>query len=69
MPQEKQHPDSSGINDVIGFAKERGCVMLDIRFMDLPGLWQHYTFPIAKLKQETIEEGLPMPRHAIDSAQ
>ena len=55
----KQHPEGSGIDDVINFAKERGCVMLDIRFMDLPGLWQHYTFPITKLKQETIEEGLP----------
>ncbi|MCA8912459.1 MAG: type I glutamate--ammonia ligase [Planctomycetes bacterium] len=57
--EETLHPDGAGVDDVIAFAKDRGCTMLDIRFMDLPGLWQHYTFPIKKLDADLFEEGLP----------
>jgi glutamine synthetase len=31
---------------------------VDLRFMDFPGLWQHFTIPVAKLEEEVFEEGL-----------
>lgn len=43
---------------VIQFAKERGARMVDIKFCDLLGAWQHFTIPISNLTEETFEEGL-----------
>ncbi len=50
----EQSLDAKG---VIEFAKKQGCRYLDIRFMDLPGLWQHYTFPIQQLTEDKFEDG------------
>ncbi len=44
--------------EVIAFAKERGVKMVDIRFTDLPGMWQHFTIPLKELTEEVFEEGL-----------
>jgi hypothetical protein len=44
--------------DVLGLAKDRGAVMVDLKFMDFVGLWQHFTIPLAELKEEIFEEGL-----------
>src|SRR5687768_952753 len=61
MPQissdEPFHPTGKSAQDVLAFAKDRGCTMLDVRFMDLPGLWQHYSFPIRRLDKDCFEEG------------
>lgn len=59
MTDQTLHPDGTSIDDVIKFAKDAGCTMLDIRFMDLPGLWQHYSFPISKLDENLFEDGTP----------
>jgi len=42
---------------VLEFAKKNGAVMVDLKFMDLPGLWQHFTVPISQLKEDNFEEG------------
>ncbi|MBI5549629.1 MAG: type I glutamate--ammonia ligase [Deltaproteobacteria bacterium] len=44
--------------DVIGFAKDKKVVMVDLKFMDFVGMWQHFTIPIAELGEEVFEEGL-----------
>ncbi|MGZ5958895.1 MAG: type I glutamate--ammonia ligase, partial [Myxococcaceae bacterium] len=44
--------------DVLGLAKDRGAVMVDLKFMDFVGLWQHFTIPLGELKEEIFEEGL-----------
>ncbi|MBK9040719.1 MAG: type I glutamate--ammonia ligase [Bdellovibrionales bacterium] len=44
--------------DAIKFAKERGCKMVDFKFTDLPGMWQHFTIPIGELSVEVFEDGL-----------
>ena len=44
--------------DVLGLAKDRGAVMVDLKFMDFIGLWQHFTIPLAELEEEIFEEGL-----------
>jgi len=59
MAHDPLSPSGKTVADVLDFARKRGCTMLDIRFMDLPGLWQHYTFPIRRLTPECFEEGFP----------
>ncbi len=43
--------------EVIAFAQENDAKMLDLRFADLPGLWQHVTYPIGELEESHFEEG------------
>ena len=31
---------------------------MDLRFMDFPGFWQHFTIPATKLEEHTFEDGL-----------
>ncbi|PWU17114.1 MAG: type I glutamate--ammonia ligase [Bdellovibrio sp.] len=44
--------------EAVQFAKERGARMVDLKFCDLLGSWQHFTIPIAALTGEIFEEGL-----------
>jgi glutamine synthetase len=44
--------------DVLTLCRERDVKMVDLRFIDLPGMWQHFTVPVSQLKEETFEEGL-----------
>jgi glutamine synthetase len=39
-------------------AKKNNAVMVDLRFCDWPGTWQHCSFPIAQISEDTFEEGL-----------
>ena len=43
--------------EVIAMAKEHNCKMLDLRFMDFPGKWQHTSYPISMLTEDAINEG------------
>ena len=42
---------------VLDMAKENGAVVVDLRFMDFPGLWQHFTVPISELEESSFEDG------------
>ncbi|MCB9591850.1 MAG: type I glutamate--ammonia ligase [Sandaracinaceae bacterium] len=44
-------------SEVIEFAKARGAKMVDLRFTDLPGVWQHTTVPFHRLEVESFEDG------------
>src|SRR5436309_2118458 len=44
--------------DVIGLAKDKQAVMVDLKFMDFLGLWQHFTIPIAEMTEAIFDEGL-----------
>ncbi|HEX2880438.1 MAG TPA: type I glutamate--ammonia ligase [Polyangiaceae bacterium] len=44
--------------EVIELGKKHGAVMFDLRFIDLPGKWQHTSFPFERLEEATFEEGL-----------
>src|SRR5947209_20625763 len=44
--------------DVLKLAKEKGAKIVDLRFIDLPGLWQHFSIPISELNEDIFEEGL-----------
>ena len=44
--------------DVVGLAHDKKAVMVDLKFMDFVGLWQHFTIPLAELTEAIFEEGL-----------
>lgn len=44
--------------EVILFAKEKGARMVDLKFCDLLGTWQHFTVPVTALDHDFFEEGL-----------
>ena len=43
--------------EVLSMAKESGAKVVDLRFMDFPGLWQHFTVPIRELEESSFEDG------------
>ncbi len=43
--------------EVVKFAKDHGARMVDLKFMDFPGIWQHFTVPIHQLEESSFEEG------------
>lgn len=43
--------------EVLEFAKKNNAKMLDLKFMDFPGIWQHTSFPIPQLEESSFEEG------------
>ncbi len=43
--------------DVVTFCKEKKIKYIDFKFMDSPGLWQHYTIPIKEFNEEIFSEG------------
>ncbi len=42
---------------VLEFAAKNNAKFLDMRFIDLPGIWQHVSFPIAELSEDSFKEG------------
>ncbi|HSQ84462.1 MAG TPA: type I glutamate--ammonia ligase [Desulfobacterales bacterium] len=43
--------------EVLEFAKKKKAKVVDIRFLDFPGLWQHFTVPMSELKESSFEDG------------
>ncbi len=44
--------------DVVKLAKDSGIKMVDFKFIDLPGIWQHYSIPAHRLEESLFEEGI-----------
>src|SRR6266545_6085052 len=44
--------------EVIEKAKELGVKMVDFKFIDLPGLWQHFSIPVGQLTESVFTEGI-----------
>jgi glutamine synthetase len=44
--------------EALALAKKNNAVMVDLRFIDWPGTWQHCTFPISEIDEGTFEDGL-----------
>ena len=42
---------------VLDMVKEKDIRVVDIRFMDFPGVWQHFTVPISELDESSFEDG------------
>src|SRR5215472_6925910 len=46
------------LNDVLTTFKEDKIEMIDLRFTDIPGLWQHFSVPPRALDLDSITEGI-----------
>ena len=44
--------------EVLALCREKAVKMVDLRFADFPGLWQHTTIPVKHLTEDVFEEGL-----------
>ena len=49
--------------DVIKMGKD--VKLVDVRFIDLPGTWQHFTIPVRRLDDDLFKEGLPFDGSSI----
>ncbi|HSI71599.1 MAG TPA: type I glutamate--ammonia ligase [Fimbriimonas sp.] len=43
--------------EAVGFVTENGAQMIDVRFTDLMGTWQHFTIPAAHFTEDRFEDG------------
>jgi glutamine synthetase len=43
--------------EVLELCKENNAVMVDLKFMDFPGMWQHFSVPISELDEKAFEVG------------
>ena len=39
-------------------AREAGVEVIDVRFTDLPGTWQHFSLPVSELTEDLFNEGI-----------
>ena len=44
--------------EVLALCREKDVKAVDLRFMDFPGLWQHFTIPVTELDEDVFEDGL-----------
>jgi glutamine synthetase len=49
--------NDSAIADVFKLVKAEGVTMVDFKFMDLPGQWQHFSVPVNKLEEDSFVDG------------
>jgi glutamine synthetase len=45
-------------SEVVAFAKEKEVKIVDFKFTDLPGMWQHFSIPATELEEDLFEDGL-----------
>src|SRR5216117_1768501 len=45
-------------SDVVKLAKENNIKMIDFKFIDLPGIWQHYSIPAHRLTESLFDDGI-----------
>ena len=44
--------------EVLALCREKDVKSIDLKFMDFPGLWQHFTIPVDQLNEDVFEDGL-----------
>ena len=44
-------------SEVLEFARDHKAVVLDVKFLDFPGTWQHFSVPIEALTEDTFQDG------------
>ena len=46
------------VKDALEMAKKNKAEIIDLKFIDLPGLWQHFSIPASQLSAGVFEDGL-----------
>jgi len=44
--------------EVLAFAKSHGVKIVDLRFIDVPGMWQHASIPISQFGEKAFAQGI-----------
>src|SRR5207247_2703025 len=44
--------------DVLRLAKDQGVKIVDLRFVDMPGTWQHFSIPVEELTESLFADGI-----------
>src|SRR5438309_5264104 len=44
--------------EVLAQAKDLGVKIVDFKFVDLPGLWQHFSIPVEEFSESLFTEGI-----------
>ncbi|MHB8621541.1 MAG: type I glutamate--ammonia ligase [Chloroflexota bacterium] len=44
--------------DVLALVKAKGLKIVDVKFIDLPGTWQHFSIPATELSESIFDDGL-----------
>jgi glutamine synthetase len=50
--------NSAAVKNVFSMIKKHSVKMIDLRFTDLPGQWQHFSIPVSQLNEKVFEEGV-----------
>jgi glutamine synthetase len=50
--------DGSAADQVLQLIRDRGIQFVDLKFVDLPGMWQHMTIPASMFGASELEEGV-----------
>ncbi len=45
------------VDEVLSLIEKEGVEIVDLRFMDFPGLWQHLSVPVRELTRDSFEQG------------
>jgi len=48
---------ASHVDNVLKFIKTNGIKFIDLKFMDFPGQWQHFTVPVTQFSADSFEDG------------
>ncbi len=51
-------PDCATAEDVLKAIKDQKVQMIDLRFTDLPGVWQHFSIPPDAVSPDALDEGI-----------
>jgi glutamine synthetase len=47
----------SPVDSVLNFVQKNKVKFVDLKFMDFPGQWQHFTVPVSQLKKDSFDDG------------
>src|SRR3974377_645822 len=51
-------PNCTTSQDLLKAIKDKKVQMIDLRFTDLPGVWQHFSVPPSAVNVDALEEGI-----------
>jgi glutamine synthetase len=54
----KMHYECKSPDDLLKVIKDNKIEMIDLRFTDIPGLWQHFSVPPRALDRDALDEGV-----------
>src|SRR5438445_13534118 len=58
MAIETRSGSKTSPREVIERAKAEGVEVVDVRFIDLPGTWRHFSLPLGELEEDSFTAGL-----------